>query len=39
VSKGQTIGRVEANELGASIHASINGHARRITGEYIEITA
>jgi Na+-translocating ferredoxin:NAD+ oxidoreductase RnfC subunit len=39
VSKGQTIGRVEANELGASIHASINGHARRITGEYLEITA
>jgi Na+-translocating ferredoxin:NAD+ oxidoreductase RnfC subunit len=39
VSKGQTIGRVEANELGAAIHASIDGRARRITGEFIEIVA
>lgn len=39
VNKGQTIGRVGANELGAAIHASIDGVARRITGEFIEITA
>ena len=39
VSKGQTIGRVEANELGAAIHSSIDGVAGRITGEFIEITA
>jgi Na+-translocating ferredoxin:NAD+ oxidoreductase RnfC subunit len=39
VSKGQTIGRMEANELGSAIHASIDGRARRITGEFIEIVA
>jgi Na+-translocating ferredoxin:NAD+ oxidoreductase RnfC subunit len=39
VSKGQTIGRVEAKELGAAIHSSIDGVAGRITGEFIEITA
>jgi Na+-translocating ferredoxin:NAD+ oxidoreductase RnfC subunit len=39
VSKGQTIGRVEANELGAAVHSSIDGVAGRITGEFIEITA
>ena len=37
VQKGQTIGRMEANELGANIHASMDGRVRRITGEYIEI--
>jgi Na+-translocating ferredoxin:NAD+ oxidoreductase RnfC subunit len=39
VSKGQPIGRVDANELGAAIHASIDGRVRRITGEFIEVVA
>ena len=39
VSKGQIIGRVEANELGAAIHASIDGRVRRVAAEFIEITA
>jgi Na+-translocating ferredoxin:NAD+ oxidoreductase RnfC subunit len=39
VTKGQPIGRVDANELGAAIHASIDGRVRRVTGEFIEIVA
>jgi Na+-translocating ferredoxin:NAD+ oxidoreductase RnfC subunit len=39
VRKGQPIGRVDANELGAAIHASIDGRVRRITGEFIEVVA
>src|SRR5579862_1299476 len=39
VSRGQPIARVEANELGAAIHASIDGRARTITTEFIEIVA
>lgn len=39
VAKGQAIGRVDANELGAAIHASISGRVARVTGEFIEITA
>jgi Na+-translocating ferredoxin:NAD+ oxidoreductase RnfC subunit len=39
VSKGQAIARVDATELGAGIHASIDGRVRRITEEFIEITA
>lgn len=39
VTKGQTIGRVDAQELGAAIHASIDGRVRRITAEFIEILA
>jgi len=39
VRKGQTIGRVRAGELGADIHASIEGRASRITSEFIEIVA
>jgi len=39
VSKGEAIGRVEPNELGAPIHASIDGRVRRITSEFIEIVA
>jgi Na+-translocating ferredoxin:NAD+ oxidoreductase RnfC subunit len=39
VTKGQPIGRVDAKELGAAIHASIDGRVRRITGEFIEIVA
>jgi Na+-translocating ferredoxin:NAD+ oxidoreductase RnfC subunit len=39
VRRGQVIGRVGENELGASIHAGIDGRARRITEEYIEIVA
>lgn len=39
VRRGQAIGRVAENELGASIHASIAGRARKVTPEFIEITA
>jgi Na+-translocating ferredoxin:NAD+ oxidoreductase RnfC subunit len=39
VRKGQAIGRVDAKELGAAVHASIDGRARRITEEFIEIVA
>ena len=39
VRQGQTIGRVEAGELGAAIHASIDGRVGRITEEAIEIVA
>jgi Na+-translocating ferredoxin:NAD+ oxidoreductase RnfC subunit len=39
VRKGQVIGQVEAKQLGASIHASIDGKVKRITPEFIEIVA
>jgi len=39
VRVGQVIGRVAANELGASIHASIDGRVARITEQFIEIVA
>jgi len=39
VRKGQVIGRVGANELGAAIHASIDGRVRRIAEDFIEIVA
>ena len=39
VRKGQAIGRVGADELGAGIHASIDGRVRRVTEEFIEIVA
>jgi Na+-translocating ferredoxin:NAD+ oxidoreductase RnfC subunit len=37
--RGQVIGRVPEGELGASVHASIDGRVRRITAEAIEIAA
>jgi Na+-translocating ferredoxin:NAD+ oxidoreductase RnfC subunit len=37
VGKGQTVGRVDAHELGAAIHASIDGRVRRVTSGFIEI--
>lgn len=39
VRRGQAIGRVPAAELGASIHASIDGRVRAITADAIEIAA
>lgn len=39
VRAGQVIGRVGAGDLGASIHASMDGRARRITDDFIEIVA
>jgi Na+-translocating ferredoxin:NAD+ oxidoreductase RnfC subunit len=39
VGKGQTIGRVSDDKLGAHIHSSIDGAVTRITTEFIEITA
>ncbi len=39
VRQGQAIARVNAGELGAAIHASMDGRARRITEEFIEIVA
>jgi Na+-translocating ferredoxin:NAD+ oxidoreductase RnfC subunit len=37
VSKGQTIGAVAADALGASVHASISGVIEEVNGEYIRI--
>jgi Na+-translocating ferredoxin:NAD+ oxidoreductase RnfC subunit len=39
VSRGQTIARMNAGELGADIHASISGRVARATAEFIEIEA
>jgi len=39
VRKGRVIGRVEEADLGANIHASIDGAVRSVTPEYIEIEA
>jgi Na+-translocating ferredoxin:NAD+ oxidoreductase RnfC subunit len=37
VRRGQPVGRVEAGELGAAVHASIDGRVRRVTEEFVEI--
>lgn len=37
VKKGQAVGRVEADKLGADVHASIDGKVRAVTADYIEI--
>ncbi len=37
VSKGAAVGRVRANELGANVHASIDGTVERVTDSYVEI--
>jgi len=39
VKRGQVLARVPETELGASIHASIDGKVRAVTPEYIEIVA
>jgi len=39
VKKGQVVGQVEAGQLGASVHASIDGKVRQATADYIEIVA
>ena len=39
VKKGQVVGRVEEGKLGANVHASIDGKVRRVTADYVEITA
>ncbi|MEO8592271.1 MAG: 4Fe-4S dicluster domain-containing protein [Candidatus Solibacter sp.] len=39
VRKGQLIGRVEEGQLGANVHASIDGKVRAVTAESIEISA
>jgi len=39
VRRGQVIGRVAASELGAAIHASMDGRVRRIAEDSIEIVA
>lgn len=37
VEKGAPVGRVEASELGADVHASIGGVVERVTGTFVEI--
>jgi len=37
VSRGAVVGRVERSELGANIHASIDGTIKRISDRFIEI--
>ncbi len=39
VKKGQVVGRVDASQLGASVHASIDGKVRTVTPECVEIVA
>ena len=39
VKKGQAVGRVEDSQLGAHVHASIDGTVRRVTPEFVEIGA
>jgi Na+-translocating ferredoxin:NAD+ oxidoreductase RnfC subunit len=39
VKKGQTVGRVESNKLGADVHASIDGKVRAVTPEFVEIVS
>lgn len=39
VKRGQVVGRVEAPELGAHVHASIDGKVRAVTPEAVEIVA
>ncbi len=37
VSRGQTIARVDAKDLGVDIHASIDGTVREVTDKHIEV--
>ncbi|MCC6858992.1 MAG: 4Fe-4S dicluster domain-containing protein [Bryobacterales bacterium] len=37
VRKGRTIGRMEEGDLGANVHASMDGTVRAVTAEFIEI--
>ena len=37
VGRGETIGKVDEPDLGANIHASIDGKVRKVTAEWIEI--
>ena len=37
VTKGQPVGRVAGSQLGANVHASIEGVVRRVNPEFIEI--
>jgi Na+-translocating ferredoxin:NAD+ oxidoreductase RnfC subunit len=37
VRNGRTVGRMEEADLGANVHASIDGTVRAVTAEYIEI--
>ena len=39
VKAGQVVGRVEEPDLGAYVHASIDGKVRAVTPEYVEIVA
>ncbi len=39
VKRGQVIGRVDGAQLGANVHASIDGKVRAVTPEAIEIVA
>jgi Na+-translocating ferredoxin:NAD+ oxidoreductase RnfC subunit len=37
VKEGQTIGKIPDGDLGANIHASINGKIKEVTEEFISI--
>ena len=39
VKKGQVVGRVEEGNLGAHVHASIDGKVRAVTAKWVEISA
>jgi Na+-translocating ferredoxin:NAD+ oxidoreductase RnfC subunit len=39
VSEGQVVGRVPEGKLGAPVHASVAGTVRRVTPEWVEVTA
>ncbi len=39
VKRGQLVGRVDPSQLGAQVHASIDGKVRTVTPEYVEIMA
>jgi len=39
VKKGQMVGRVADGQLGAHVHASIDGKVRRVTADVVEIVA
>ncbi len=39
VKKGDTVGRVDDAQLGAAVHASIDGAVRQVTTEFVEIAS
>jgi Na+-translocating ferredoxin:NAD+ oxidoreductase RnfC subunit len=39
VKRGQAVGRMKEGELGADIHASVDGKVLRVTDEFIEVEA